>query len=658
MHQRGLTRRAAVGGPVAIAAAGFGNVSLVAAGGPFDVTQFGFSVSPADNSAAQEAMRRHALANAGSIYRFPPGTYDLAGARFLYGVRSIEVWAHGALFRNVKAGTFGYSDANASFYIGSGSFFHPMGAGDIDPRRATSGARIRDAASGATTVQLITPGEATGFRAGSWAVLHWLSRQQRSFPPNPAYFEYVKVSRADSTTGVLTLDRPLRFSYKALAPDDRSDPALYNAATGPARILSLERPDYQVCERFVLRGGSGIVVGYGRSPPDAYDGIIEVCGAIDVEVHDVAFEGFFPTMARNVTVAGSTFPGISELDKIIETIELRDCTVADIAQGTGVRSFRMRGGSLTSSGRRSWKSGIRAHTVRLERVEIACQNPDSGGAQLSLDAYAKALVDIDGCTFRPDARQRTAFAPGGGVVLTPDAVTADSIIVAAANPARQGLHYAIDIGTTISRVSGTHPGIFTVADISFTPMGDLVLSGSFDEAGPGDPGAQRIVRTIRKFIDRGNNRIVSPPPGYRLLPPSRVIAEPRQRSEQGPRVFQFEMRAAERFAAPIQGHLTAMVVDVVEPFRGGDTEAVLEIGRFGPGPTHDLGRIDVRIPGRRTVSQTAVNGASGADRWRSPLPGALWTEMLVLHLRGDQPGRFVEAAATALPRIGVEVTTA
>ena len=115
------------------------------------------------------------------------------------------------------------------------------------------------------------------------------------------------------------------------------------------------------------------------------------------------------------------------------------------------------------------------------------------------------------------------------------------------------------------------------------------------------------------------------------------------------------MEIAERLGTPIQGHLTEMVVDVVEPYRGSDTEAVLEIGRVGPGSAHDLGRIDVRMPGRRSVSRTAVTGASGADRWRTPLPDALWTETLVLHLRGDQPVRFVDAAATALPRIGIEV---
>jgi hypothetical protein len=653
-----ISRRTVLGGLCSLTSLPTLIATAEVASYPIDVGNFGFRLSPADNCAAQEAMRRHAIANPGSIYRFPPGTYDLVSSRFLYGVRDIEVWAYEARFRNTKAGTFGYSDANAAFYIGSGSFFHPMGSADIDPRRASSGAYIHDAAAGSKTVRLIAPAMATEFRTGTWAVVHWLSRQQQSFPPNPAYFEYVRVVAADAVGGVLTLDRPLQFSYKSLAPDALSDSALYNTATGPARILSLERPDYQVCERFVLRGGAGIVTGFGKSPPDPYDGILEIAGAIDVEVHDVAFEGFFPTMVRSVKVVGSTFPNISELDKIIETIELSDCTVADIAQGAGVRSFCMRGGALTSSGRRPWKSEIRAHTVRLERVEIVCQNPNDGGAQLGIDAYAKALVEIDGCTFRPHARQRAALAPGDGVVLTADAVTGSSITVAAGNPAMEGLLYAIDIGTTISRVSGAHPGIFTVGDISFTPGGDLVLSGSFDEGGPGEHGGQRIVRSIRRLIDSGNNHIVSPPPGYRMLPPTRVIAEPRQGSEQGSRVFRFEMNAAERLGTPIQGYVTSLIVDVVDAYRGGDGEIALEIGRSGPGPVHDLGRIDVRVAGRRSVTRTGVFGCTGGDRWKTPLPKALWIETLVLHLQGDQPSGLADAASAALPRIAVEMTAA
>ena len=297
-----IARRAVLAGLAASCAA------PAAAAPEFDAAQFGFRVSPGGNALAQERMRLHAVANPGSVYRFAPGVYDLTTPRFLFGVRDIEIHAHGASFRNVNAGTFGYSDLDAAFYIGSGSLFHPMGGGNLDPSQATSGDLIRDALAGERAVALRAPERAAAFAPGSWALVHWFSRQQRSFPPNPGYFDYVKILAADPARGTLALDRPLQFAYRARAPDDLSDAGLYNVATGRARILSLQRHDYQICERFVLRGGRGVATGFGKAPPNPYDGIIEVAGAIDVELTTSNSKASFPRCCAASGCSPAGFP--------------------------------------------------------------------------------------------------------------------------------------------------------------------------------------------------------------------------------------------------------------------------------------------------------------------------------------------------------------
>lgn len=137
---------------------GSGAVSKQASSGEIDVARFGFRPSSANNAEAQDVMRGHAIANPGSVYRFQAGhQYDLTTARFLFGVRSIEIIAHGASFKNVNAGTFGYADLNAAFYVGPGSVFHPMGGGNLDVTRATSGDLARDAAAGEISLTLLAP---------------------------------------------------------------------------------------------------------------------------------------------------------------------------------------------------------------------------------------------------------------------------------------------------------------------------------------------------------------------------------------------------------------------------------------------------------------------------------------------------------------------
>jgi hypothetical protein len=622
-----------------------------------DVAEFGFRAGPGDNGAAQETMRQHAIANPSSVYRFAAGThYDLTTPRFLYGVRDIEIIATGASFRNINAGTFGYEDVNVAFFMGSGSFFHPMTGGNIDPKRATSGELIDDTVAGATSVRLINRVKVANFRPGTWALVHWFSRQKRAFPPNPAYFDYVKITTADPVTGALRLDRPLTFAYKSIASDDSADPRLYGSICGRARILSLERPDYQICERFVLHGGIGLMKGFNKRPePNNFDGMIAITGVIEAELNDVEFEAFGPSLSRTVTATRCKFTGVTEMDKILEAVTLVDCDLADTSQASGVRVFTMRGGRL-SSRRPGWSSQIRAHSIQLKGVEVACQSPRRGGAQLSVDAYAKRLIDIDGCTFRPNAEQGSALGPGDGVLFTPDRVSATSLTIAPTNPAREFIIYAIDFGSMIWLAEGDSPSRFTVADIGFDTHENLVLTGTFDDSGPGDPKAARRLASVRRFVDRPNNKIVNAPPGFRLLPITHAIAEPRMdNATSGPRQIVIPMSAGEYHVPPVEGVITGVTVRVDKPYTGTDPVALLEINKQGVGATHDFGSINLKVAGTRHIGLNGAKGAAPADRLNGAIPPDLWVEFLVLHVHGGTQGAFKDAAAEHLPKVEVTV---
>jgi hypothetical protein len=494
-------------------------------------TAFGFQPSPADNGAAETRMRDHALAHPGSVYCFPGGaTYDLSTPRFLYGVEDIEINAYGAAFRNTNAGKFGYADVDGSFYVGSGSVFHPMTPGNIDPRRATSGHLIDEAEAGDRRVRVQDPQALETFEVGGWVLLHWFSRQSVSFPPNPAYFEYAAVVAMDPGKGHIELDRPLQHSYRTTAPDHAADAKVYGTTTGRARILSLDRPDYRICKRFVLRGGRGIAAGVDRGRRYGYYGIVSIAGALHVELHDVEFNGFFPSMAREVLVNGSRFTDSSELDKLIERIEMRDCEIANIAQGAGVRRFEMTGGKLTSTPGRRVQSHIRARDIALHSVEVRSQSLHSGAAQLAFDAFAMDTVSVESCTFHPATDQGTALTFGGEIIFTPLAVTDATITIAHDDPRMEILIRAVDVGSSIVPVEAGGEGAskrgsteaFFVTAITFTKGGDLVLHGSRPMPGSDELVAMRLLR-VRNFVTRGNALVV-PPPGYRLLRDTRTIA--------------------------------------------------------------------------------------------------------------------------------------
>ncbi|WP_294540092.1 hypothetical protein [uncultured Rhodoblastus sp.] len=617
-----------------------------------DVAIFGFATSPHENSAAQERMRRHAILHPGSTYRFSPGVYNLTTPRFLYGVRNIEVIAYGASFRNVNAGKFGYSDLYASFYIGSGSVFHPMNDGNLDLSRATSGERIHTVRAGDTAVWLLRPEKAADFSPGGWALVHWFSRQEQGFPPNPAYFDYVRIVAANGDVGLLTLDRPLTFDYKAIAPDDASPKETYGGtATGAARVLCLDRPDYQICERFVLRGGKGVRVGTKISP--GYDGTLEIAGAIDVQVHDAEFDGFFPSMARNVEANDSVFRANSEIDKIIETVSLKNCVLTDLAQGTGVRHFEMDGGRLQSSGREGWNTSVRSREVIFRNVDIAAQYFRPGGAQVLLD-WAKSSVLVQGCRFYPDEEQSSAFV-FGALDFVPDGLTATTMTISPHNPAWRQIMRAIDITSTISLEAGNEPQIFTVNDLAFDAAGTLVATGGFTGAVALDPQAKRFLRSTRRFVDAGDNQIIDAPPGFKLLPATRSIAEPRQGFDPASRILEFAVHRGEAFSAPVQGRVDEITIDVVRPYKGLDETATLALENHGVGRAHDFGSINCKATGVRRVSTRDIRGAVQGDRLVAEIPDMLWVELLSFDLHGSATRGFVDQGQP--PKIVVHVKT-
>ena len=235
-------------------------------------------------------------------------------------------------------------------------------------------------------------------------------------------------------------------------------------------------------------------------------------------------------MVREAHVSHSRFRQLSELDKLIERIEMWDCEISNLTQGTGVRVFQMIGGTLAPTPGRQVQSQIRAHEISLRNVDVRAQGLRPGLAQLGFDAYAMGTVQIEGCTFYPDHEQGSAIMFGGELIFQPLAVTTETMTIARDEPHMQALIRAIDVGSKIVPAEANvadeqrSDEAFLVRSLAFDLNGNLVLVGHHRTEKPSGPIVLRRLLRVRQFVAR-NNLINAPPASFRFLRSTQSIEQ-------------------------------------------------------------------------------------------------------------------------------------
>src|SRR5262249_51186301 len=130
------------------------------------------------------------------------------------------------------------------------------------------------------------------------------------FPPNPHFFEYVRVTSVDKTTGTIGFEAPLGNTYKSTWPNFNSGSRFEADAGGPATLYALDPSwDTQVEYRgLTIDQKNTQTYAIGRS----------------VTYRDVTFTGQgcgVPTQNLIWQTIDSNMPGcIIEIDKIIGTV--------------------------------------------------------------------------------------------------------------------------------------------------------------------------------------------------------------------------------------------------------------------------------------------------------------------------------------------------
>lgn len=248
-----------------------------------------------------------------------------SSGRWTKGIKQLLVNGYGATLRNVSSG----------FFLGG------LGQGGVG-----TSARVATVSAGANLVTLLTPSQYSRFTVGNWALLTGFDLQGvwqgdgYGSPSNAHYFEYVKVTDINSSTGVVTFETPLRNTYRSTWP-------LYDAGG----VLG---PD---------QGGPGTL--YALDP--SWDTVAEYRG--------IAFDQpLVPTYAngRSITFRNTTFTGgygaipsqnalwqaintnmvdaDVEVDKLVTEMVLDTCTIRILDfQSSSVDLLRARRLNVTNS---------------------------------------------------------------------------------------------------------------------------------------------------------------------------------------------------------------------------------------------------------------------------------------------------------------------
>src|SRR5262249_23723536 len=149
----------------------------------------------------------------------PPLKYHFAGTITLTaGLYNVTISGYGATVDNL--------------YIGTPNLL---------PGDSAHSARIETVSAGATSLNLMTPADATKFSVGQWILVSGLELQggaggNPGYPPNFQFFEYKQI--IDISGSVLTLASPLANSYESTWPAVDNLGGGYNQG-GPATIYAL-----------------------------------------------------------------------------------------------------------------------------------------------------------------------------------------------------------------------------------------------------------------------------------------------------------------------------------------------------------------------------------------------------------------------------------
>jgi hypothetical protein len=244
-----------------------------------------------------------------------PGVYYNSQCNFIgkgLGLKKWRLFGYGARIQNgVFLGAAPWYDVNANTAgttIAYSTQFQSTG-----PNIASSGNALN-------SITLITPSLAVNFYIGNWVLLMCDDTQgstQGNWNNNT--FEFARIQTIDAVTGIITFYDTLQYNYRSTAPTFAARADQWSGSKmGPATIVAINETFDQEIEYHGINFN-------GTIEQDA-DGVLSMA-FIDCDVFGWGYKtGPFPSTMRNFTLKNCRFhASISEVDKMIDTVQIIDC---------------------------------------------------------------------------------------------------------------------------------------------------------------------------------------------------------------------------------------------------------------------------------------------------------------------------------------------
>jgi hypothetical protein len=412
----------------------------------------------------------------------PAGTYCLNSTRWLKNIINVDVVATGASFINMTSNAGFQIDGNAMSF--GGDIFNDAGIdAPFDPSTNVNGQFINSANIGDAGVTLTTNTDSSHFAVGDDVLVYGFDAQgQTSYPPNPRYFEFNTITAINASTGLITLQGPLKYAYSTQWIDT---PPVYGVTTGKPRLLDLNRPNMKIAQNITFTGGTFLTwMGSQNASARQVSGTISISGGRNITVTNVNATGLFAGQTENVNISGGSYQldsrgdGYSELDKIIKTLNVNGGTFQNLVQGTGIKTANFTGATFTGQFQNYAETqNYTNNTIATDPSLNANYLMITGGSwytpnQTFNGNTFKVTSGIGGIT---NHYNQITF-----VVQSSPAPTATSLAV----PYSSGITQALEIGEVLTGTGAAAGKKFTVTKFFCDPASTCVITGTPSAGAP------------------------------------------------------------------------------------------------------------------------------------------------------------------------------
>jgi hypothetical protein len=534
----------------------------------------------------------------GSVCMFT--STNVPGNLIARGVKNLLVTGYGATFSD------GPNGGGNGWFLG--------GAGVVQDNAHS--ARLATVTAGSSCVTLVNGAQTDLFTAGNYALISGVDMQGYGYPPNPYFYEYVKIASLGG--GNVCFNAPLKNTYKSTWP-------VYNIGSdfeadqgGPATLYALDPSwDTEVeYDGLTFQMNDFQTYAVGRS----------------ITFRDVTFTGALcgvPTQNMNWTAINSDFSNCAmEVDKINDTVTLDTVKIRRVYfQSASVNVFNLINSTVTDSVNGTPKKFVGSGSA------IASFVPGDVGYGVSTEVDCTNCV-LNSITPAGNYDPVTAYTMSGGVITVPKSQGPVRWAVPGANMLWQGAFFQ-------------EPPAFQVLDVTADDTNTYVhtsLSGGFPPA-PTYQGQLAVSSHPAPKFTCTNCTGSAFAIGVSQAPAGAPLGS----------YFQWTLDQ-NHVAAPawVFGTLSSITFNVTKAYAGSGSPSVNLDGPFVINPDGSTVSIwnpavNPKIAGIRTVTPTGVTGAQSGDSLNSP--GASWL------LSNQITAQFGSSVAGDGVSVTVQITT-